>query len=153
MSRVLQLVWDLMTQLGSFVTIHALIVLKDLLFSRIENWKRIVATVCESYQSSNQTWRTVDGLLWTSFFILLLKGSNTYLVLRIFLLFNYMRNQISLQPVVGVLFIFSLATVKIIKEVNYGTEFLEFLVFLVGSIPTIDFFSKDKFPSSYSLEE
>ena len=129
---------------GSFVTIHALIVLKDFLFSRIENWKRIVATVCESYQSSNQTWRTVDGLLWTFFFILLLKGSNTYRVLLIFLLFSCMRNQARLQPVIGVL----LATVKTIKKVNYSTEFLEFLVFLVGSIPTIDF-SKSKFPSSY----
>ena len=52
---------------GSFVTIHALIVLKGFLYYRksnkTENWKRIVATVCESYQSSNQTWRTVDGLL------------------------------------------------------------------------------------------
>ena len=64
-----------------------------------------------------------------------------------------MRNQTQLHPVVGVLFIFSLATVKIIKEINYGTESLEFLGFLVGSIPTIDSFSKDKFSSSYSLED
>jgi hypothetical protein len=38
----------------------------------IKNWKRFVATVCESFQSSNQTWRMEDNLLWTSFFILLL---------------------------------------------------------------------------------
>ncbi len=30
-------------------------------------WKLFVATACESYQSSIQTWRTVDGLLWTFF--------------------------------------------------------------------------------------
>ena len=34
-----------------------------------ENWKSFVATVCESFQSGNQTWRTEDGLLWTSFSI------------------------------------------------------------------------------------
>jgi hypothetical protein len=57
--------------------------------------------------------------------------------------------------VVGVLFIFSLATVKIIKEINYGTESLEFLGFLVGSIPTIDsltsFLAKIKFPTFTNL--
>ena len=32
-----------------------------------ENWKHFVATVCESFQSGNQTWRMEDSLLWTSF--------------------------------------------------------------------------------------
>ena len=31
------------------------------------NWKRFVATACESYQSGIQPWRMVDGLLWTFF--------------------------------------------------------------------------------------
>jgi len=36
---------------------------------KIKNWKHFVATVCESFQSSNQTWCTEDDLLWTFFFI------------------------------------------------------------------------------------
>ena len=31
------------------------------------NWKRFVAAACESRQSGTQSWRTVDGLLWTFF--------------------------------------------------------------------------------------